>query len=270
MNSKNEKVALLIIDPQNDFCSPKGTLYVPGAEEDNERLALWMLKNKSQIDQVVVTLDSHHVLDISHPQFWIGKDGKPPEPFTIIKAQDVVDGKWKSTVTLFGKDMEYTYLEQLEKQGEFPHCIWPEHCIVGTWGCAVDTVINGALREWVLGGDSARYVSYVSKGAHPMTEYFGAFRPQVSIDGGSESINVQLIDTLNRYDVIYLAGQAKSHCVANSLKQIMDLSMPVAKKFVVLEDTMSNVTGFETIADHIYERAKNEGIRFTTTTEESL
>jgi nicotinamidase-related amidase len=268
MNSKNEKVALLIIDPQNDFCSPTGTLYVPGAENDNERLALWMLKNKSQIDQTIVTLDSHHILDISHPKFWVGKDGKSPEPFTIITAKDVVDGVWKSTVTLFGKDMEYTYLEELEKQGEFPHCIWPEHCIVGSWGGAVDTVINGALREWVLSGPTARYVSYVSKGTHPMTEYFGAFRPQVSIEGSS--INVQLIDTLAKYDVIYLAGQAKSHCVANSLKQIMELSMPVAKKFVVLEDTMSNVTGYEHIADSIYERAKNEGIRFTTTTEENL
>jgi nicotinamidase-related amidase len=270
MNSKNEKVALLIIDPQNDFCSPKGTLHVLGAEADNERLALWMLKNKGEIDQVVVTLDSHHVLDISHPKFWVGKDGKSPDPFTIITAKDVLDGVWKSTVKLFGENREYVYLEELEKQGEFPHCIWPEHCLVGSWGQAVDTVINGALREWVLGGSNARYVSYVSKGAHPMTEYFGAFRPQVSIDGSPESINIQLIETLNKYDVIYLAGQAKSHCVANSLKQIMELSMPVAKKFVVLEDTMSNVSGYEHIADSIYERAKNEGIRFTTTTEESL
>ena len=172
---------------------------------------------------------------------------------------------------IFNKDMAFAYLEMLEKQGEFPHCIWPEHCIIGTYGCAIDTMINGALREWVLGGSDARFVNYINKGTHPMTEHFGAFKAQVAIQGVKESsVNIELIDSLNRYDVIYLAGQAKSHCVANSLKQIMDLAPVVAKKFVVLEDTMSNVPGFETLADPIYNKAKEEGIRFTTTTEEIL
>ena len=33
------KLHLVAIDPQNDFCSPHGSLYVPGAEEDMKRLA---------------------------------------------------------------------------------------------------------------------------------------------------------------------------------------------------------------------------------------
>lgn len=271
MNSKGEKIALIIIDPQNDFCSPKGALYVPGAEKDNERLAAWILNNKSKVDQVVVTVDSHHTLDISHPKFWTNKNGENPAPFTIIKAQDLIDDVWYPAYQLFNKGIVLTYLEMLEKQGEFPHCIWPEHCILHTYGCAIDTMINGALREWILSGSDARFVNYITKGTYPMTEHFGAFKAQLSIPNVKEtSINFELIESLNRYDVVYLSGQAKSHCVANSLKQIMEINPLIAKKFVILEDTMSNVPGFETLADPIYNKAKEFGIRFTTTAEEVL
>ncbi len=48
-----KKNALLIIDPQNDFCNPgdttesnKGSLYVDGAEKDMLRLANWIKQNK--------------------------------------------------------------------------------------------------------------------------------------------------------------------------------------------------------------------------------
>jgi len=40
-----------------------------------------------------------------------------------------------------------------------------------------------------------------------------------------------------------------------------------ARKMVILEDCMSNVAGFETLALPIYEKAKQEGVRFTLSTE---
>ena len=67
-----------------------------------------------------------------------------------------------------------------------------------------------------------------------------------------------------------MAGEAKSHCVANSLKQVLDESPDFAAKLIVLEDAMSNVTGFETLADPIYDRAKQMGVKFTTTNVEKL
>jgi nicotinamidase-related amidase len=268
MNAQGQKVALIVIDPQNDFCSEKGALYVSGANMDNIRLASWMFKNKSEIDQIFVTLDTHHILDISHPKFWVNKEGVNPNSFTIITPKDVIDGTWKTTYPFFNEGVVLTYLEKLEEQGEFPHCIWPEHCIIGTWGQAVDDSINNGLREWIMAGKDARFVSYISKGTHPMTEHFGAFKAQVAVKGAPDTeINIRLIEHLNNFDVIYLAGQAKSHCVANSLKQIMDLSEPTAKKFVILEDTMSPVTGFETIADPIFDRAKEMGIKFEKTSD---
>lgn len=266
MNAEGKKIALMIIDPQNDFCSPMGSLFVPGADKDNERLAHWILENKMEIDQVIVTMDSHYVIDISHPKFWVDESGKNPEPFKIIKAQDVIDGKYKPAYSMFNEGVVLAYLEKLEEQGEFEHCIWPEHCITGTWGSAVDTIISGCLREWCVSSSDARFVRYITKGSHPMTEHFGAFKAQVAIASANEThVNMSLIEQLDMFDIIYISGQAKSHCVANSLKQIMDLAPNIAKKFVVLEDTMSPVPGFDNLADSIYERAREMGVGFQTT-----
>lgn len=266
MNSEGKKIAIMIIDPQNDFCSQRGALFVPGADEDNNRLASWILDKKEEIDQIIVTLDSHYVIDISHPKFWVDENGENPNGFTIIKAEDVIEGKYKSAYSMFNEGLVLSYLEKLEEQGEFDHCIWPEHCITGTWGSAVDTLIAGCLREWSISSSDARFVRYITKGSHPMTEHFGAFKAQVAIANANEThVNMSLIEQLDGFDVIYIAGQAKNFCVLNTLKQIMELAPNVAKKFVVLEDTMSSVPGFEGLGDETWKKAKEMGVGFQTT-----
>ena len=75
MNNQN---AILIIDAQYDFCNPQGALFVEGADADMKRLAAWIKTNKSQIDHISVTMDSHPVNDISHPSFWQDKNGNFP------------------------------------------------------------------------------------------------------------------------------------------------------------------------------------------------
>lgn len=52
--------ALLIVDPQNDF-HEGGSLAVPGANEDAERIAKLITDHAQTLDELIVTLDSHHV-----------------------------------------------------------------------------------------------------------------------------------------------------------------------------------------------------------------
>lgn len=52
--------ALLVVDPQVDF-HEGGSLAVPGASEDSERIARLIRDNAEDIDELVVTMDSHHV-----------------------------------------------------------------------------------------------------------------------------------------------------------------------------------------------------------------
>jgi nicotinamidase-related amidase len=257
----NNKIALLIIDAQNDFCQPTGSLYVTGAEKDMERLAKFIRNNKESIDFIGMTQDNHHVNDISHPSFWQDKDGNYPAPFTLITSTDVDSGKWSPR---FYPKMAIEYIHELEKQGEFPHVIWPEHCLIGTTGAAIVDDVMNAVKDWCRLG---YFYQMVTKGTFPLTEHFGAFRANIPMEGHPETqLNHDLIKTLEKYDLIYFAGEAKSHCVASTLRQSFDFPT-LAKKFVILEDCMSNVTGFETLADPIYEEARKLGIKFGKSTD---
>ncbi len=259
--------ALLIIDPQNDFCNPgdangtgKGSLYVDGAENDMERLALWLKKHRQAVDYVGITLDSHQPNDISHPNFWMDKNGDFPAPFSVITAVNVENGEWTPR---FDPKKSLDYLKTLENQGEYPHVIWPVHCVIGSTGAAIYQPLMDSIIEWTVNG---KFYQTVAKGTFPFTEHFGAFRAQVPDSNRPETqLNQGLIKTLDNYRNIYLAGEAKSHCVANSLKQILEEAPELADKFIVLTDAMSNVTGFETLADPIYEKAVKMGVRFSTT-----
>jgi len=262
--------ALLIIDPQNDFCNPgdkdgknKGTLYVEGAEEDMNRLSNWITINRQELDFIGITLDNHHVNDIAHAEYWTDKEGNQPEPFTQITLKDVSEKKW---LPLFEPQKTAKYLKDLELQGEYPHLIWPTHCLIGSEGAAIYQPVMVSLEDWAKLGT---FYVVVQKGEYPFTEHFGAFKAQITDTSVPETqLNMRFMEALNKYDTVYLSGEAKSHCVANSLKQILDELPKLAKKIIILEDTMSNVTGFETLAEPIYKRAKEMGVKFSNTDDE--
>ncbi len=262
-----KKNALLIIDPQNDFCNPgdrngnnKGSLYVNGAAEDMQRLSVWIEKHSKELDFIGMTIDSHQPNDISHPQFWMDKNGNYPASFTQITSKDVETGVW---IPRFDPQRCLNYLKELETQGEYPHVIWPMHCIIGSEGAAVYKPLLNAIVKWT---EKGRFYQTVAKGTFPFTEHFGAFRANIPDASRPETqLNHGLIKTLEAYQNVYLAGEAKSHCVANSLKQVLDEAPGLAPKFLVITDAMSNVTGFETLGDPIYEKARQMGVRFTTT-----
>src|SRR5262249_23931083 len=91
----SKRIELLVIDPQVDFCDPRrGALYVPGAEHDMARLATMVRRLKDKLDDIHVTLDSHHFIDIAHQIFWRDSSGRRPAFFTRISRTDVEDGVW--------------------------------------------------------------------------------------------------------------------------------------------------------------------------------
>lgn len=99
------KTALIIIDMQNDFINPKGSLYVKDADSLVEHTVSLMQEPKW--DCVAMTKDWH---PSDHVSF--AKNHNLPE-FSPI------------TYTLPVEGQEHkTYESQL----------WPDHCIQGTWG----------------------------------------------------------------------------------------------------------------------------------------
>lgn len=251
---------LLVIDMQNDFCRTDGALYVHGAENDVTRLEKFISSHEDRIDHIIMTQDNHHVIDISHPGFWEDQSGNPPAPFTLINSENVQSRVWRPR---FWKEKAIEYIQSLEKQGEFPHIIWPEHCIIGSYGAAIVNEIMEPVKRWARKG---HFFDLVIKGTNPLTEHFGALMASVPIEGSPETqLNRELVRKLKLYDKIVVAGEAKSHCVATTIKQLLNID-GFATKLVILEDCMSDVTGFETIALPIYEKAKNDGATFTIST----
>jgi len=255
------KTLLLIIDMQNDFCNPDGALYVDGAEKDVERLGKFITTYSERINKIIMTQDNHHVIDISHPEFWENRQGNPPAPFTLISTRDVQEGLWRPR---FRKESSIGYIAKLEDQGEFPHVIWPEHCIIGSYGAAIVNEIMEPVRQWARKG---RFFDVVIKGTNPFTEHFGALKANVPIEGSPETqLNTELVRDLKDSDKILIAGEARSHCVATTIKQMLEIE-DLARKLFIMEDCMSDVTGFETIALPIYEKAKKEGARSISSTD---
>ncbi|WP_027003998.1 nicotinamidase [Hugenholtzia roseola] len=254
---------LFVIDAQYDFCHQKGALYVQGAQADMERLAIFIEKNGSHLDHIIATLDTHHIHDIAHPDFWEDAQGNPPAPFTPISAAEVEAGKWKPR---FEPEKTLRYLQDLEAQGEFPHFIWTRHCIVGTKGAALEDTFATALQKWAK--EQRKNFQTVEKGLYPFSEHFGVFQAQIpDPEVPYTQTNFALLQTLAQYQTIWIAGQAKSHCVATSLKQILDFAPHLAERLVVLEDCMSDVAGLGHLGKPIYERAKKMGVRFAKATE---
>lgn len=258
--------AFLIIDAQYDFCHPSGALFVPGAQEDMQRLKQLILSHISSIHHICVTLDTHPVNDISHPSFWTDREGNFPSPFTQVTSKEIRAGRWTPR---FYQAEAIRYVEALEAQGEFPHFVWPEHCLAGSKGAALYDDVLEAIHTWAV--QTGKNYQALIKGTHPLTEHFGIFQAQIPIENAPETqLNKSLLNTLAAYDYIYLAGEARSHCVATSLKQVLVHAPELAKKIVIIEDCMSDVTGLGHLGEPIYAEARKKGLLFAKATDLTL
>jgi nicotinamidase-related amidase len=279
MTTRNKpRLELLIIDPQNSFCHPtEGELYVPGAEKDMKRLAALIDRLLDDIADIHVTLDTHHELDVAHPIFWLNNKGEHPEPFTLISEQDVIEGVWtpfnpKLSCSPYGTllDRMIDYVTKLKENDRYQLTIWPPHCRIGTIGHGVVEPLQGALRKWEL----RRYamVDYVTKGSNVFTEHYSGVEADVpDSEDPTTHLNTRLIQTLENADIIVFSGEASTHCVANTIRDIVkNFGEDTLKKCVLLEDAMSPVPGFEHFADDFFREMKEKGMQMTRTTDFSI
>jgi len=269
------KMDMLIIDPQNDFTdtpNAPGSLAVAGSYQDSLRLAQFIGKYGHAMNDIHVTLDSHHRFDVAHPLWWKNPiTGEHPAPFTQLTSANAGAGKeWVPTVpypgylTKIGFTAE-SYIKALEDNHRYPLYIWPEHCLIGTPGQAVQKDIMEALAKWEQKETAS--VDFVTKGSNPFTEHYSAVQAEVQIpsDPGT-MLNTQLIDMLKACDKIIISGQALSHCVANTVRDIgAAFGDANIKKMVLLRDTTSSVTGLEKLGDQFIADMTAMGMEVTTT-----
>ena len=256
--SQKQKNILFIIDPQIDF-HPEGALGVPGANEDSARIADFISANQHNIDEIYVSLDSHHRIHIAHGVFWTNAKGEHPPPFTLIRSTDVENGSW---VPVDSSQREHAkfYTKALEEKGRFVVCIWPEHCLIGTPGHAVVPVLNDALQSWVT--SNMKTVQYIHKGTNCLTEMYSALAAEVPMDNdASTALNTNLLEQLHTADRVLICGEAKSHCVNYTMRDIAANWKKDPSALVLLNDCTSAVPGFEEAANTFAQDMRDMGCR---------
>ncbi len=232
------RIAALGIDPQLGFCHPGASLYVPGAVEDTQRTLGWLYRNLDKLSGLYFSLDTHHVFQIFHPAWWTNADGEHPPPFTSITRQDVESGRWRP------KDPSAAeYTRQLERAGRYVLTIWPYHTLLGGVSHALVPALMEAAIFYALVRQTAPH--FELKGSHPLTENYSVLSPEVSSLGGQAvgGFNQTLVESLTRFDRIYVFGQAKSHCVLSTLRDLADhlKDRALLQKIWILQDAMSPV-----------------------------
>lgn len=264
----NSIVRLLIIDPQNDFCDlPDSALPVPGACNDLLRLASFIDTCKSQIDDIIVSLDSHPTIAIERPAFWRTPEGNPPAPFTVVTAKDVQEHKFvPADEALYDYALEYC--TNLQKSGKYTLMLWPAHCVLGTNGHAIFEPLMTQIMNWEH--FAIKNSTMILKGMHPLTEQYSAVKAEVPIeDQALTQTNMQLVNALftsksQEQINIFVAGEALSHCVKATLEDLLRLAPPNVK-FTLLTDACSPVASFEQVAQNFINELQNNGTQCITT-----
>lgn len=283
--------ALILIDVQNTFCLPDFELFVAGrsgrgAVEDNRRLTEFIYRNLGRITHITATMDTHRPLQIFHALFLVDEEGHHPPANTMITYEEVKAGKWKANpaaVASLGVDQEYAdrflrhYTKQLAEKDKYELTIWPYHAMLGGIGHAL---VSG-VEEAIFFHSVARHTQadYKIKGEHIFTEHYSAVGPEILTGPEGENIaqkDDDLLGMVKNYDRIMIAGQAKSHCVAwtisDLLEQIKGEDPSLADKVYLLEDCTSpvvipDVVDFTDQADRAFERFSQEGLHIVRSTD---
>jgi len=272
-------VCLVAVDVQNTFCTPGFELFVggrsgSGAVDDNRRLCEFVYRNLGSITQILPTLDTHQAMQIFHAAFLVGPDGAHPEPYTLVSAEDVETGRWTVSAEAcetLGIDPDDArrhledYVRALQDGGKFELTVWPYHAMLGGIGHALVSAVEEAI--FFHGIARSSQADFQLKGREPLTEHYSVLGPEV---GGEK--NRALIEKLATFDAILIAGQAKSHCVAWTVEDLLREAPELAPRLYLLEDCSSAVVvpgavDFTDEAEAAFERFAEAGANVVRSTE---
>jgi nicotinamidase-related amidase len=286
------RICLVAVDVQNTFCIPGFELYVGGgsgrgAVDDNKRLCEFIYHNLHLITQIIPTMDTHQAIQIFHGIFLINDRGEYPAPFTSITEEDIAEGRWHFNTAL-SQSLQYNtnyvqqhllhYTNTLKKSGKYDFTIWPYHAMLGGIGHALVSSVEEAIFFHTIARLSQP--EFHVKGNHPLTEHYSVLGPEVTTGPDGKPLvkkNDSLFNKLKEYDAVIITGQAKSHCVAWTIADLLEdvFARPSDKELVekiyLLEDCTSpvvvpGVVDYTGKADAAFKRFKDAGMHVVRST----
>lgn len=285
------KLCLLLVDVQNTFCIPGFELYVAGrsgtgAVDDNVRLCRFIYRYLHAITETVPTMDTHHPIQVFHGVFLVNEKGEHPDPLTVVTEEDLVEGRWRFNEKLadrlgitpeYGQRYLVHYARQLQESGKYDYIIWPYHAMIGGIGHALVSAVEEALFFHSMA--RATEPDYHVKGENAFTEHYSVLGPEVTRDPSGRQLgerNEKILQKLIDHDAVVIAGQAKSHCVAwtisDLLEDVMAYDKNLVEKVYILEDCTSpvvvpGVVDYTEEADRIFKRFSDAGMHLVQSTD---
>ncbi|PGH08692.1 hypothetical protein AJ80_07813 [Polytolypa hystricis UAMH7299] len=175
--------ALIVVDVQEDFCPPNGTLAVPNGRSIapiiNQLLALRGFVVR------VATQDFHPVDHVSFATNHSPPNNRPYESFIEMKNPAV--GKKESETK--------------------PQRLWPVHCVQESPGAAIIPEI-----------EIDKIDVFVTKGMDARVEMYSAFADAFGNDSLGTGVNIDLSATLRERNVsdVFVVGIAGDYCVKST------------------------------------------------------
>ena len=231
-------------------------------------------------------MDTHQAMQIFHSIFLVNERGEHPTPFTLVSEEDVEQGRWKFNPAIaaslgisqrYGQRFLSHYTRKLKEGGKYDLTIWPYHAMLGGIGHA----LVSSVEEAIFFHSIARYnqPDFQVKGGNAFTENYSVLSPEVLEDAEGKRIaqkNEKFIKKLLEFDAIVIAGQAKSHCVAwtidDLLNEILTVDKKMAEKVYLLEDCSSpvvvpGVVDYTDQADAAFQRYSDAGMHVVRSTD---
>lgn len=298
------RICLIAVDVQNTFCIPGFELYVggrlgTGAVDDNRRLCAFIYRNLGRLTRIVPTMDTHRAMQIFHGVFLVDADGNHPPPYTLVTAEDVAGGRWRVNPDVAGEvarvvalegpgagdaiDAAYLqrhlehYTRSLADSGKYALTVWPYHSMLGGIGHALVPAVEAAIFFHAIARSSQPDVHI--KGSHPLTEHYSVLGPEVAHGPDGRLLSRRsgaFLEIAREFDAVIIAGQAKSHCVAWTIADLLaELSAHDASlvgKVYLLEDCSSpvvvpGVIDYTEAADEAFRRFADAGMHVVRSTE---
>lgn len=257
---EGRRVALILVDMQFDFVHPDGNLSVPGSLDDLKRINEFIYGQGESITSIYASLDTHNTFQIFFPSWWVYDDNSQhPDVLTMATMSasgEVVDMGGRRLRPLMHPLWSLKYVERLKDEAQKNLMLWTYHCINGTPGHA----LMPSLSEALAFHSAARHsqVTYITKGTGVRTEHYGIWEAEVPdpTDPGT-ALNTTILNAVGDHDLIYIAGEAKSHCVLATMQQTVSYfgaTQPeVVRKLRFMTDCMSSVVvpgvDFDAMAD---------------------
>lgn len=178
---------LLVVDVQNDFLPPKGSLAVKGADKIVEPILNLIQDQSRDFHRVVFTRDWH-----------------PENHISFAKNHDLPEFS------------EYTYKSpRVGDDSTSVGTLWPVHCIQNTWGSQLaDPLLNEASRH---------HNKVIDKGFLPDREYYSAFNDIFNHHHTELDVYLQKHHTTE----VYICGLAMDYCVKDTAISAVELGYKV-------------------------------------------